>query len=441
MTDESASPDVSARLHLASADDRRDILNDLMAAHPDGRLILIGAMESRNNLRGLPFPGGKLRGATLAFADLHKADFSNSNLSQADMRHAALEGANLRRADLTEVDLTDANLGEADLGESLLEDAKLERASLRFADLRDAVLESANLKDADFWGAILAKADLNQVSARAAHFGEAVADAADFSKADLRDADFANAVLVGALFVGADLRGASLRGAKLSGADFSGAALQGVDLSQCELQGAFWEGAILDHTRLGQDQIGRVGEEVARNPSGAAGAYLILERNFGALGDSSAASWAYLKRRRMQKMAALADARKAVSESRLVSALGHSATFIGDTLVEWICDYGESLLRTFSTLIGVYLAFIVIYGVSDGVVRVTILPQGQLLSVTHRLTDLAVYSIMAMTTSGLADGVLKPANLWISFLGGLQILIGIFLTGLLGFVAGNRIRR
>ena len=49
---------------------------------------------------------------------------------------------------------------------------------------------------------------------------------------------------------------------------------------------------------------------------------------------------------------------------------------------------------------------------------------------------------MAMTTSGLAGNVsLQPANLFIAFMGGIQILVGIFLTGLLGFVAGNRIRR
>ena len=308
---EEAPIDIPARLHLASAADRRDILDTLMAAHPDGRLILVGDVDTRHNLRGVPFSGGRLRGASLAFSDLHASDFSGANLSQADMRHAALEGANLEGADLTEVDLTEANLGEANLGEALLEDARMEQASLRFANLAGAVLESANLKDADFWGANLAKADLNQASARAAHFGEVRAEAADFRKSDLRDADFANADLRGALFSGADLRGASLRGANLAGAHLSGALLQGVDLSQCDLTGAFWDGALLDHTRLGQAQIGQVGEEVTVEPRGAARAYLALERNFEALGDSAAGSWAYLKRRRMQKRAALAEARVA----------------------------------------------------------------------------------------------------------------------------------
>ena len=109
--------------------------------------------------------------------------------------------------------------------------------------------------------------------------------------------------------------------------------------------------------------------------------------------------------------------------------------------MEWSCDYGESLWRTFATILVVYVAFTVVYGVSDGVYRLTSSHHGLVPLVTHRVDDLAVFSIMAMTTSGLAGNVLQPANLWISFLGGIQILSGIFLTGLLGFVAGNRIRR
>lgn len=437
-----APADTAARLHLASAADRRDILNELIATHPDGRLILAGSVDARNNLREVPLPSARLRGAALAFSDLHKADFSDATLSQADMRHAALEGADLRRADLTEVDLSNANLGEADLSQALLEDARLEQASLRFANLAEAVLESANLKGADFWGAILTKTDLNQASARAATFGEIKAEGADFTKADLRDVDLTNAMLAGAKLAGADLRGAGLRGADLTRADLSGASLQGVDFSQCTLTGAMWDGAILDHTRLTQDQIGAVGEETAKDPRRAARAYLALERNFDGLGDSSANSWAYLKRRRMQKMAALADAVAGVNDSRFGAAFTGLATFIGDTLVEWMCNYGESLLRVFGSIAVVYFGFMTLYWVVGGVDRIT--PLGgdrHSIHVTRRLLDLAVFSLGAMTTSGAESAALVSANLYVKLLTGIQALSGIFLTGLLGFVAGHRIRR
>ena len=443
MTEVADEPiDLSARLHLASAADRRDILNALMAAHPDGRLMLVGDVETRNNLREVGFAGGRLRGAALAFSDLHRADFSNATLSQADMRHAALEGADLRRADLTEVDFSKANLGEADLSQALLEDAVLEQASLRFANLTEAVLESANLRGADFWGAILTKADLNQASARGAIFGEIRAEGADLRKADLRDVDFTNASLIGAMFGGCDLRGASLRGADLTAADLSGAALQGVDLSQCTLTGALWDGAILNQTRVSQEQIGAVGEEAARDPRRAARAYLALERNFDGLGDASANSWAYLKRRRMQKMAALAEGSAAARDGRFGAALTGLATFVGDTLVEWMCNYGESLLRVFGSIAVVYLGFMTLYGLVGGVDRITPLPGGsQSTHVTRRLLDLAVFSLGAMTTSGAESSVLVSAGLYVKLLTGIQALSGIFLTGLLGFVAGHRIRR
>ncbi len=434
--------DLSARLHLATAADRRTILDTLIAAHPEGKLVLVGDIEARMNLRDVQLPGVKLRGAALAFSDLHKADLSGATLSQADLRHAALEGSNLEGADLTEVDLTDAKLGEARLSGGLLEDARLERASLRFADLREAVLENARLAGADFWGANLDGADFSKVAARGATFGEGRAVGTDFRKSDLRDTDFTNAAVAGALFGGADLRGASVRGADFSGADFSGAALQGVDLSSCKLAGAHWEGAILDQTRFSQEQIGRVGEETSQAPRRAARAYLALERNFEALGDSSAGSWAYLKRRRMQKMAALSEARQAFADRRYAAAAASVATFVGDTLVEGMCNYGESLLRVFGSIAAVYVGFIVIYGVVGGVDRVTPLPGGgQSFHVTRKLMDLAVFSLGAMTTSGAESETLVTAGLYVKLLTGLQALTGIFLTGLLGFVAGHRIRR
>ena len=46
-----------------------------------------------------------------------------------------------------------------------------------------------------------------------------------------------------------------------------------------------------------------------------------------------------------------------------------------------------------------------------------------------------------MTTSGVASARLQPRSDWVSLLAAVQSLLGIGLTGLLGFVIGNRIRR
>ena len=55
--------------------------------------------------------------------------------------------------------------------------------------------------------------------------------------------------------------------------------------------------------------------------------------------------------------------------------------------------------------------------------------------------DLAVFSLGAMTTSGAESSLLVSSSLFVKLLTGIQALTGIFLTGLLGFVAGHRIRR
>ena len=90
----------------------------------------------------------------------------------------------------------------------------------------------------------------------------------------------------------------------------------------------------------------------------------------------------------------------------------------------------------------VYVGFMTIYGVIGGVDRITLLPSGgQDVRVTRRLLDLAVFSLGAMTTSGAESATLVTASLYVKLLTGVQALSGIFLTGLLGFVAGHRIRR
>nr|MDQ2860481.1 hypothetical protein [Pseudomonadota bacterium] len=119
-----------------------------------------------------------------------------------------------------------------------------------------------------------------------------------------------------------------------------------------------WEGANLGHTRLAVDHLGgAVGEEVERRHAAAALSYLALERNFVDLGDSDGASWAYLRRRRMQKRAQADNARAALKARDLAAAASSGAVFLGDQAVEWICDYGESLGRVFLALAAVYVGF------------------------------------------------------------------------------------
>ena len=240
---------------------------------------------------------------------------------------------------------------------------------------------------------------------------------------------------------GADLRGAVLAGANLRDAVLRDARLQEVGLSQCEIGHISLGGARLDDTQLQLKQLdGAIGEELAGDFERAAQGYLALERNFEGLGDHDAASWAYRRRRRMQKREALAQARAGRSGRRWRRALGRYAQYASDQLVEWMCDYGESVPRVLGALAAVYLAFTLIYALSGGVVREFEGPGGSGPSPVRNPVVAAIFSLLVMTT-GSPEGGLAPRGDVTLLLMGVEAFLGIALTGLLGFVFGNRIRR
>ncbi len=145
----------------------------------------------------------------------------------------------------------------------------------------------------------------------------------------------------------------------------------------------------------------------------------------------------------MQKRFALEKAREACGRGGQPRPCATAWSTSGDTLVEWMCDYGESLIRVFAALAVVYFGFALIYGVIGGVERISTSDSGAIDAVRSRAIplDMAAFSLMSMSTSGSAAGMLQAANRGVAMLAGAQALIGIFLTGLLGFVAGHRIRR
>lgn len=396
--------------------------------------------------------GVNLAHADLAAANLRRANLEGANLKGAALAGALLSGANLREALLDEADLTHADLANArlegavlsaaKLGGAMLEDADLRGASMRFADLTGVLLEGADLRGADLWGGTLSNARL---------------EGADLAGATLTDANLAGAHLTGAMLRGASLGQADLHGARLERADLSGANLRGVnlrdavltearlrdaDLSHCDLTHVHLAGAWMEKARLRLEQLGgAIGEERAGQYEAARLGYLVLERNFEELGDHAAARWAYSRKRVMGKYAALRQAREAAAAHRWRAALARCRDYAMDQLVEWVCGYGESVARVLGTLLAVYLLFALIYLVSGSIVEVNdaVSPPGR--TTTHRPIDALIFSLLALTTSGSPAVALQPSSKAVHLLTGLQALLGIGLTGLLGFVVGNRIRR
>lgn len=109
-------------------------------------------------------------------------------------------------------------------------------------------------------------------------------------------------------------------------------------------------------------------------------------------------------------------------------------SFIGDQLIEWVCDYGESVRRVLITMLSVFVIFTVLYYFISGVAV-----DAPSQRITREPWDLIRFSLGAMSTLG-APG-LQPACLGAQLAMPLQALLTIALTGLLGFVIGNRIRR
>jgi uncharacterized protein YjbI with pentapeptide repeats len=428
-----ASPEGRREWLLRRVDEAKDSKLDLSAGSVLDEIDLTGATIS---LQGADLRGVRLRRAKLARLDLRGADLRGASLGQADLRRAKLDEADLRDADLAGADLRGAHVEQADLRGALLEDAVLRSSIFRFAKLDGAAFEGADLRGADLWGAtapgiVAPGADLRRATLREADLREA-----DLAGADLRGAALGQAALAGAKLRGADLRRSVPAGADFSGADLSDAKLQGLDLSGCRLAGARLRGAWLDKTRIGRDQLGEaLGEELAGEFDAARLAYLGLERHFRVAGDPGAESWAYRRRRRMQKFDALRAGRAARLAGDTRAAIGGYGNYASDLIVEWVCDYGESITRILRTMVLVFVAFTILYGVAGSVVDTN---TGQ---ITRDPGDLAIFSLLAMTTPGNPPIGLAPRNVSVHIITGLQALLGVGLAGLLGFVTGNMVRR
>ena len=427
--------DPEGRLRLPGEEGRRTLLNEadlrqVLTVRPDGM---------RLTLRRALLRGASLRQVNLEGVDLSESDLEGAHLVRANLKDAILEAANLAGCDLANVDLRGATMAEANLEGAMFEEAQLQGATLRFAKARSGFFENADLSGADLLNIDLRDAELAGASLTAAILEDANLEKANLSQANLTRANLVNASLRGALLTGADLTGASVRGASFRGATLREARLGGLDLTSCDLTGAHLSRAWLERTQMRGEQLGgAIGEERAGEFGAAKLGYLALERNFNELGDLDAARWAYLKRRRMQKRESWHETKMARARRDWPGTVRRVLAFAGDQMVEWLCDYGESVARVFLSLVVVYFGFAVLYGVTGSVVRVA---TDGTISTTRRPVDLAIFSLLAMTTSGSPGVGLQPRDEYVYFLSGAQALLGISMTGLLGFVLGNRIRR
>jgi uncharacterized protein YjbI with pentapeptide repeats len=337
-------------------------------------------------------------------------------LERADLTYAELQGAWLVEAHLQMAQLWDAKLQWA-----ILSDARLEGAYLWLVNLREALLDHANLQTAELsgaelQGALLASTNLKEASLR-----------------------------------GANLQEAKLWEANLQGADLSHSHLEKVNLSAAEsLQGTHFYNAFLDDTRMKREQLrGAIGEELEGWYDQARDAYLRLKQNFDVLGDYAASAWAYQKERQMEKACnAPWRARSIYGQTELGDTherrvttwhprvwwfyIRHTLKWFSDWFVEYLCGYGESIGWVVTWMLLVIVGFAAYYQVTHAVVTSS-------QDAATSLWDHLIFSLGAFTT--LQPARLQAARPGVELLTTIQAIIGISLAGLLGFVAGNRIRR
>jgi uncharacterized protein YjbI with pentapeptide repeats len=335
-----------------------------------------------------------------------------------------------------------AGLEEARLGGTNLEGAVFKRANLQRANLR-----RGNLEGAELWGANLQGANLWGANLEGAHMLEA-----NLEGADLWGTNLEWAYLLAANLEGADLGGANMPGVRLVDTNLKGVHLKDANLSRVDLRDArsieamFLYRARLDHTQLTRHQLGEaVGEERDGQWQKAKEAYLALENNFDQIGRYDDASWAYRKERRMEKREAWQSAKQAFSERDWRPVIMRTWKAGWDLVVEHLCDYGESVGRVLFWM-GLLLFVVgpLLFGL-PGLLRwppenrdafYSLRPPW---SYAYAYLQQFLYVLDAFTTASFA--VLQPATALTRVLSGLTALTGVFLTGLLGFVAGNRIRR
>jgi len=378
-------------------------------------------------------------------------NLEGANLQWAVLSKACLNGANLHGASLVEANLQEANLMNANLQGTKLFEANLQRAYLGYADLQGASLVDANLQKASLGGANLQEAVMTYANLQEASLGKANLQGASLRYANLQGASLVGASLREAILMCADLRDASLGGANLQGANLTYSHLENVDFFAAEsLEGAYLYNAFLDDTRLKREQLGgAIGEELAGEYSEAKEAYLALKNNFDEIGRYRDEGWAYVKERRMGKICSTPwRARRFHGESQLGDSKGsrapawrprvwrfyarHTWKWLWDWVAEVTTGYGESISRTLGAMGIGWLAFAVLYWLLGAVVDADGNPSSSWL---HCL----LYSGGAFTTLGV--DALRPANDWIRALSISESVVGVALTGLMGFFLGNRIRR
>ena len=117
----------------------------------------------------------------------------------------------------------------------------------------------------------------------------------------------------------------------------------------------------------------------------------------------------------------------------------HSLKWLVDEIAELSCSYGQSIGRTILTIVLTMLFFGLFYLIANATTGGT-----AIVRVENSAEPLTIIDYMIFTFGALANSIPQRFHVvssLVEVMMSLQTLIGIILTGLLGFILGNRINR
>ncbi|MDJ0756747.1 MAG: pentapeptide repeat-containing protein [Ardenticatenaceae bacterium] len=284
----------------------------------------------------------------------------------------------------------------------------------------------------------------------------------DLSGLDLKEANFSGANLSRAKFVGANLEGADLRDSICLETNFLDAALRNTLFYKANLRGArfspysfrTYSGARLrtkweiGDVRLA-DLSGNIEDYHKAREACLSIAHTLYEQ--GNFSDASVFRVAAMRANRTTRNPFKRYKRhRALGRGHFISLTGFVRNLIrwlGLIIPDALCVYGESVWRVVIWIIFILFGFgPLLLFISGGLDWSNASEQTQiLLQIDHPVVQSAyfyfqylMYVFDSFTTTDFS--VLEPRNDLVRFISGMLAFIGIFFAGLLGFVAGNRIR-
>ncbi len=263
----------------------------------------------------------------------------------------------------------------------------------------------------------------------------------DLSRANLRNANISNVDFSRSKLVEADLRGADARGAIFyEDTRLAGALICGIKLDSNSSLPAYAFRYSKETPRYVGDLKRAQKTKSIEDYHHARRAMLTLKLHLQETGRYIEASWAHQVEQRIVRALINPFNRLRWRKHGEVTLIPKEFVgFIVKWLVSWvsdlICGYGEDVARTLVSILIIQAIFTGYYWITGSVVNA---PFGQTGTTVTNIFDVILFSVAAMTTTGVQG--LYPATHFVEFVMSFQVLVGITLTGLLGFVLGNRIR-